>query len=191
MPTITADPATIPRIGPPPLDAVERPVRSITTAPAALEGEGFPVRRAFAGIPTSELDPFIHMDQMGEVDYAPGEPRGTDWHPHRVSFVSSPAPSVPTPVRVRHTPRSPSSTRRSRRARGSVFRGPSSSTRSPTRSPAPAPSASSARPSAPDSSPSSGVATPSPSPRTVPTRSTSTCSADSRSVNPWRSTAHS
>jgi len=23
------------------------------------------------------------MDQMGEVDYGPGEPRGTDWHPHR------------------------------------------------------------------------------------------------------------
>ena len=31
----------------------------------------------------ADLDPFIHMDQMGEVDYAPGEPRGTDWHPHR------------------------------------------------------------------------------------------------------------
>jgi len=29
------------------------------------------------------LDPFIHMDQMGEVDYGPGEPKGTDWHPHR------------------------------------------------------------------------------------------------------------
>ncbi|MCU1389046.1 MAG: Chromosome condensation protein, partial [Ilumatobacteraceae bacterium] len=29
------------------------------------------------------LDPFIHMDEMGEVDYAPYEPRGTDWHPHR------------------------------------------------------------------------------------------------------------
>ena len=29
------------------------------------------------------LDPFIHMDQMGEVDYAPGEPKGTAWHPHR------------------------------------------------------------------------------------------------------------
>jgi hypothetical protein len=29
------------------------------------------------------LDPFIHMDQMGEVDYAPGEPKGTPWHPHR------------------------------------------------------------------------------------------------------------
>ena len=23
------------------------------------------------------------MDQMGEVDYRPYEPRGTDWHPHR------------------------------------------------------------------------------------------------------------
>jgi redox-sensitive bicupin YhaK (pirin superfamily) len=30
-----------------------------------------------------DLDPFVHMDQMGEVDYAPYEPRGTDWHPHR------------------------------------------------------------------------------------------------------------
>ncbi|MGH9294904.1 MAG: pirin family protein, partial [Acidimicrobiales bacterium] len=29
------------------------------------------------------LDPFVHMDQMGEVEYAPGEPKGTSWHPHR------------------------------------------------------------------------------------------------------------
>ncbi|MAT06235.1 MAG: pirin [Acidimicrobiaceae bacterium] len=83
MPTMTVDPTTVPRIEPPALDAIERPVRSITTAPRGLEGEGFPVRRAFAGVASSDLDPFIHMDQMGEVDYAPGEPRGTDWHPHR------------------------------------------------------------------------------------------------------------
>ncbi len=63
--------------------AVARPVTSITTAPAGLEGEGFPVRRAFAGVSLDELDPFIHMDQMGEVEYAPGEPKGTPWHPHR------------------------------------------------------------------------------------------------------------
>jgi redox-sensitive bicupin YhaK (pirin superfamily) len=25
----------------------------------------------------------VHMDQMGEVDYGPGEPTGTAWHPHR------------------------------------------------------------------------------------------------------------
>jgi redox-sensitive bicupin YhaK (pirin superfamily) len=31
----------------------------------------------------SSRRPFVHMDQMGEVDYAPGEPKGTPWHPHR------------------------------------------------------------------------------------------------------------
>jgi redox-sensitive bicupin YhaK (pirin superfamily) len=60
-----------------------RPVRSVTTAPTGFEGEGFPVRRAFAGVPAELLDPFIMMDQMGEVEYAPGEPKGTPWHPHR------------------------------------------------------------------------------------------------------------
>ena len=60
-----------------------RPVTRVGDAPSGLEGEGFPVRRAFAGASMSELDPFIHMDQMGEVEYAPGEPKGTAWHPHR------------------------------------------------------------------------------------------------------------
>ena len=61
----------------------ERPVVKVTTAPSGYEGEGFPVRRAFAGVDLKELDPFMHMDQMGEVEYAPGEPKGTPWHPHR------------------------------------------------------------------------------------------------------------
>ena len=39
--------------------------------------------RAFAGVSPAELDPFVHMDQMGEVEYEPGQPKGTDWHPHR------------------------------------------------------------------------------------------------------------
>src|SRR6204780_5220949 len=63
--------------------SAERSVTSVTTAPQGLEGEGFPVRRAFAGLSLKDLDPFVHMDQMGEVDYAPGEPKGTPWHPHR------------------------------------------------------------------------------------------------------------
>ena len=84
MPAITADVLTLPRIETPdPATAQARPVRYVTTAPSGYEGEGFPVRRAFAGVPMSELDPFIHMDQMGEVEYAPGEPKGTAWHPHR------------------------------------------------------------------------------------------------------------
>ena len=61
----------------------QRPVRSLTNAPRGFEGEGFPVRRAFAGVALEDLDPFIHLDQMGEVEYAPGEPKGTPWHPHR------------------------------------------------------------------------------------------------------------
>jgi hypothetical protein len=66
-------------------ETTDRPrrVTSITTAPRGLEGEGFPVRRAFAGIDMADLDPFVHMDQRGEVDYGPGEPKGTPWHPHR------------------------------------------------------------------------------------------------------------
>ena len=82
MPAVTADTTTLQRITV--ADSVlDRPVRAITTAPRGLEGEGFPVRRAFAGLPKNLIDPFIMMDQMGEVDYGPYEPRGTDWHPHR------------------------------------------------------------------------------------------------------------
>jgi len=84
MPAVTVDNIlTLPRLDAPDLAARERPVRSVTTAPAGYEGEGFPVRRAFAGVDLAMLDPFIHMDQMGEVEYSPGEPKGTPWHPHR------------------------------------------------------------------------------------------------------------
>ncbi|MFI8567082.1 pirin family protein [Rhodococcus sp. NPDC078407] len=84
MPAVTVDNIlALPRIPMPDATAVPRPVRSVTTAPTGYEGEGFPVRRAFAGLDMSSLDPFIHMDQMGEVNYAPGEPKGTPWHPHR------------------------------------------------------------------------------------------------------------
>jgi quercetin 2,3-dioxygenase len=68
---------------PDPAEARTRPVLGVLDAPSAFEGEGFPVRRAFAGVDKAVLDPFVHMDQMGEVDYGPGEPRGTAWHPHR------------------------------------------------------------------------------------------------------------
>ena len=84
MPAITVDNIlTLPRVELPGPEAVSRPVVTVSTAPKGFEGEGFPVRRAFAGVPVERLDPFIHMDQMGEVEYAPLEPRGTSWHPHR------------------------------------------------------------------------------------------------------------
>jgi redox-sensitive bicupin YhaK (pirin superfamily) len=83
MPAITADPTTLLRLAGPAAGRRPRPVRSVTTAPSGVEGEGFPVRRAFAGVDLAALDPFIMMDQMGSVDYGPGEPKGTSWHPHR------------------------------------------------------------------------------------------------------------
>jgi redox-sensitive bicupin YhaK (pirin superfamily) len=85
MPAITVDDVLVlPRL--PELDpagTVHRPVRRLTTAQHGFEGEGFPVRRAFAGVPLAELDPFVHMDHMGVIEQAPGEAQGTPWHPHR------------------------------------------------------------------------------------------------------------
>ena len=85
MPAVTVeDVLALPRVSEPPAGAEgERPIKSVTVAPSGFEGEGFPVRRAFAGIDLADLDPFVHLDQMGEVEYAPGEPKGTPWHPHR------------------------------------------------------------------------------------------------------------
>src|SRR5437762_643301 len=85
MAAVTVEnPLALPRVPRPnPLTDADRPVLSVTTAPKGFEGEGFPVRRAFAGVDLRALDPFVHMDQMGEVEYGPGEPKGTAWHPHR------------------------------------------------------------------------------------------------------------
>src|ERR1700751_1035980 len=83
MPAVTVENLLVlPRVSEPVAEG-DRPGVKVITAPSAFEGEGFPVRRAFAGVSMQDLDPFVHMDQMGEVDYAPGEPMGTPWHPHR------------------------------------------------------------------------------------------------------------
>src|SRR6202163_2706002 len=85
MPAVTVENIlTLPRIPDPDrATSIERPVLAITTAPKGVKGEGFPVRRAFYGLDQRYLDLIIHMDQMGEVEYGPGEPKGTAWHPHR------------------------------------------------------------------------------------------------------------
>jgi quercetin 2,3-dioxygenase len=85
MPAVTVDdPSMLPVIEPPGAGGgTPRPVAGITDAPLGYEGEGFPVRRAFAGVDPADLDPFVHMDQMGPIEYGPGEPKGTGWHPHR------------------------------------------------------------------------------------------------------------
>lgn len=73
------------RIPEPTADTVERSVTTLTTAPSLLEGAGFPVRRPFPSrdIGFRQSDPFLLLDHMGAVEYAPGEPKGAPWHPHR------------------------------------------------------------------------------------------------------------
>ncbi|HLY33106.1 MAG TPA: hypothetical protein VKQ07_01110, partial [Jatrophihabitantaceae bacterium] len=67
MPAVTAETMTLPRIAAAGLGDTERPVKQVSTGPKGFEGEGFPVTRAFAGVSMADLDPFVHMDQMGEV----------------------------------------------------------------------------------------------------------------------------
>jgi len=59
-------------------------------SPSPRPPAGLPVRRVFAGVDLATLDPFVHMDQMGEVDYAPGEPKGTRGTP---TGASRPSPT--------------------------------------------------------------------------------------------------
>ena len=97
MPAVTVDNIlTLPRVTQPTPDAVSCPVLSVSTAPKSFEGEGFPVRRAFAGVDMARLDPFIHMDQMGESSTPPvrrAAPAGTRTADSRRSPTSSTAPS--------------------------------------------------------------------------------------------------
>jgi len=61
----------------------ERAVTRVFTAPRASDGDGVELRRAFPGAELRELDPFLLLDQMGPMDFAPGDPRGFPPHPHR------------------------------------------------------------------------------------------------------------
>jgi redox-sensitive bicupin YhaK (pirin superfamily) len=84
MPAVTADTTTLPRV--PHLEAPTqwRPVSRIVTAIHALEGDGFPVRRPFPNVALRHADPFVLLDHMGGPErVAPGEAKGTSWHPHR------------------------------------------------------------------------------------------------------------
>ena len=84
MPAVTADPLTLPRLArPAETNTAWRPVAKIVTAKRQVEGEGFVVRRPFPGIDLALADPFLLLDQMGAVEYAPGEAKGAPWHPHR------------------------------------------------------------------------------------------------------------
>ncbi|MEQ5837842.1 pirin family protein [Paraburkholderia acidicola] len=47
------------------------------------EGGGFIVHRPFPTRLLMDFDPFLLLDEMGPIDYAPGEAKGAPDHPHR------------------------------------------------------------------------------------------------------------
>jgi len=84
MPAVTVEnPLVLPRVAPDP-ESRARPVDRVVSAHHAVEGAGFEVWRPFpGGIDAHVADPFFLLDQLGPVDYAPNEPVGAPWHPHR------------------------------------------------------------------------------------------------------------
>ncbi|NCA14511.1 MAG: pirin family protein, partial [Proteobacteria bacterium] len=60
-----------------------RPIAGTIQAVRQTEGGGFVVRRPFPTARVDNLDPFLLLDEMGPVDYAPGRAIGAPDHPHR------------------------------------------------------------------------------------------------------------
>jgi len=60
-----------------------RRVQTVVTAHRQSEGGGFIVRRPLPSQQIDVLDPFLLIDEMGPVNYAPGKAVGAPDHPHR------------------------------------------------------------------------------------------------------------
>jgi redox-sensitive bicupin YhaK (pirin superfamily) len=60
-----------------------RQVSRVVTAHRQREGGGFIVRRPVPTLGLEMVDPFLLIDEMGPVDYRPGQAVGAPDHPHR------------------------------------------------------------------------------------------------------------
>jgi quercetin 2,3-dioxygenase len=60
-----------------------RTVSRLVTAHRQTEGAGFVVRRPYPTAGLALVDPFLLLDEMGPVQYGPGEAVGAPDHPHR------------------------------------------------------------------------------------------------------------
>src|SRR5262245_30788058 len=63
--------------------SVTKEVARLVTAHRPTEGAGFVVRRPFPTFGLELVDPCLLIDEMGPVEYAPGEAVGAPDHPHR------------------------------------------------------------------------------------------------------------
>lgn len=84
MPAVAVpDLLALPRLADPLAGSRSRPATRVLVAPTTFEGEGFLVRRAFPNASLPAADPFLLLDHLGAVEYAPGEAKGAPDHPHR------------------------------------------------------------------------------------------------------------
>ena len=58
-------------------------VKQLITAHRQTEGGGFIVRRPLPSTGLNHLDPILLLDEMGPIEYGPGEAVGAPDHPHR------------------------------------------------------------------------------------------------------------
>jgi quercetin 2,3-dioxygenase len=69
----------------------DRAIDRIVTAHQQREGAGFMVRRPVPTTGLDQVDPFLMLDEVGPVTYAPGQAIGAPDHPHRgfetVSYI--------------------------------------------------------------------------------------------------------
>lgn len=68
-----------------------RTAKQVVRAQRTLEGGGFVVHRPFPTHALETMDPFLMIDEMGPIEYGPGEAIGAPDHPHRgfetVSYI--------------------------------------------------------------------------------------------------------
>ncbi len=73
------------------LDTKYRAVARVVNSVRTVEGGGFSVRRPFPTARLADFDPFLLLDHLGPVNYAPGKAVGAPDHPHRgfetVSYI--------------------------------------------------------------------------------------------------------
>jgi redox-sensitive bicupin YhaK (pirin superfamily) len=62
---------------------IVREAEKVLSSHRQLEGAGFIVRRPLPAPGLTALDPFLLIDEMGPIEYAPGEAVGAPDHPHR------------------------------------------------------------------------------------------------------------
>ena len=60
-----------------------RSINKIINSLKTIEGDGFIVNRSFPTNSISYIDPFLLLDEMGPIDFKPGEAKGAPDHPHR------------------------------------------------------------------------------------------------------------